>query len=301
MALKQVQRVLAFTAAHFDEDVSLEVLADVARLSPFHLHRKFVAVAGETPKQFTLRIRLSRAAAMLLVNRDESILNIALACGFRSHETFCRMFRRRFGVSPSAYRKQSRIQDPDQAKLHESHVAVAAPCLGLYRYLQSPERSSMSYTITKRTLEPQHALVISKRVKQSEIAQAICEVLPRVFMYAQAAGVAFSGPPITRYVQTGPGLMTIEPGMPVAMLPASAGPDAAEISPITLPGGSVAVTMHMGPYDRLPDAYAAMEQWIESEGLKTAGPPWESYITDPADFPDPKDWKTEVFWPVAEG
>lgn len=301
MALKQVQPVMAFTAAHFDEDVSLDVLADVARLSPFHLHRKFVAVAGETPKQFTLRIRLSRAAAMLLSNRDESILNIALACGFQSHETFCRMFRRFFGVAPSTYRKQSKMHDANLASVHESNVAGTAPCLGLYRYHESPERSPMSYTITKRSLEPQHALVISKRVKQSEIAQAIGEVLPRVFMYAQAAGVAFSGPPITRYIQTGPGLMTIEPGMPVASLPASADPDAAEIMPITLAGGSVAMTTHVGPYDRLPDAYAAMEQWIEAEGLKIAGPPWESYITDPAHVPDPKDWKTEVFWPVSEG
>lgn len=42
-----------------------------------------------------------------------------------------------------------------------------------------------------------------------------------------------------------------------------------------LPGGPAATTVHEGPYD-------------------TAGAPWESYITDPAEYPDPKDWKTEV-------
>jgi AraC family transcriptional regulator len=88
--------------------------------------------------------------------------------------------------------------------------------------------------------------------------------------------------------------------MPVATLPAAANADA-EIVPITLPGGFVAATTHTGPYDRLTEAHAAMQQWIESEGLKIAGPPWESYVTDPADYPDPKDWKTDLFWPVAEG
>ena len=37
---------------------------------------------------------------------------------------------------------------------------------------------------------------------------------------------------------------------------------------------------------------------MESQGLASAGAPWESYITDPTEHPDPKDWKTEVCWPV---
>ena len=71
-----------------------------------------------------------------------------------------------------------------------------------------------------------------------------------------------------------------------------------EIVADTLPGGPVATTTHMGPYDTLTEAYAAIEQWIAAEGLVAAGAPWEAYVTDPGDYPDPKDWKTEVFWPV---
>src|SRR5580692_4715929 len=92
--LKQVQPVLAFAAAHLDEDLSLASLAAQSGLSAFHLHRVFSAAAGETPKQFTLRLRLGRAAAMLLTT-DHSVLDVALACGFQSHEAFCRAFRKR--------------------------------------------------------------------------------------------------------------------------------------------------------------------------------------------------------------
>ena len=53
-----------------------------------------------------------------------------------------------------------------------------------------------------------------------------------------------------------------------------------------------------GPYDKLQDAYAALEEWMGSEGFSPAGAPWESYVTDPAQYPNPADWKTEVFWPV---
>jgi effector-binding domain-containing protein len=66
----------------------------------------------------------------------------------------------------------------------------------------------------------------------------------------------------------------------------------------TLPGGTVASTIHAGTYETLPEAYAALEVWIESHGLQSAGVPWEEYITDPAEHPDPKDWRTEVLWPV---
>ena len=72
----------------------------------------------------------------------------------------------------------------------------------------------------------------------------------------------------------------------------------ADVRADTLPGGFVATTTHAGSYDKLNEAHAAVQQWIEAQGLTPAGAPWESYTTDPADYPDPKDWKTEIFWPV---
>ena len=51
--------------------------------------------------------------------------------------------------------------------------------------------------------------------------------------------------------------------------------------------------------EQFVEAHAAIQQWIEAQGLLAAGPPWETYTTDPADYPDPQDWKTDVFWPLA--
>jgi AraC family transcriptional regulator len=133
-------------------------------------------------------------------------------------------------------------------------------------------------------------------VPQSEIGKAIGEALPLVFAYAQQHGIAPAGAPFARYPEMGPGLMTLDIGIPVAGQPTVAGGD---IKVDTLPGGPAAFTTHMGPYDRLPEAVAALGQWINEQGLTASGGLWESYITDPGQYPDPKDWKTEVFWPVA--
>src|SRR5215472_9971555 len=81
----------------------LRTLAAWAGASPFQLHRAFRAMVGESPKQYTLRLRLERAATRL-VKRDASVLEVALGAGFRSHEVFTRAFSRRFGVTPNAYR-----------------------------------------------------------------------------------------------------------------------------------------------------------------------------------------------------
>jgi AraC family transcriptional regulator len=294
--LKRVQPVLAYAAEHPDQDLSLGALADQAGLSAFHLHRVFSAVAGETPKQFTLRLRLDRAAAMLLTSGD-SVLNVALGCGFQSHEAFTRAFRRRFVMTPSAYRERGLAGTVD-AREHAALVSTVGPCVGLFHTSEDgrSQKNGMAYSISKKEIAPQPVLVVRRRVKPSEIAATLGAVLGHVFLAAQKNGVALSGQPFTRYVEWGPGLLTIEAGLPVA---AHAGASSeGEVRAETLPGGFVASTVHAGSYDKLTEAHAAVQQWIEAEGLRTAGAPWEVYVTDPADYPDPKDWKTEVFWPL---
>jgi len=59
------------------------------------------------------------------------------------------------------------------------------------------------------------------------------------------------------------------------------------------------MAVHGGLYDELPNTYAALERWIEANGLRAGDAPWESYITSPAEDTNPADWRTEVYWPLA--
>lgn len=295
--LKKLQRVIAYTAAHLDEDVSLSALARHAGLSRFHLHRIVSGVTRETPKQLTLRLRLARAAVLLLTS-DDSVLDVALACGFQSHEVFCRAFRRRFGIAPRNYRDRgfAGIVTREQVAGHASLVESVGPCVGLYHFTETKlTRSEMAYSIATKQLQPQPVLVTKRRMKQSEIAMNLGEMFGRVFQFAQQSGLALAGPPFARYLEMGPGLMTVQAGFPVVAAPSAAPEDLAVDA---LPGGLAANTVHTGAYDRLQDAHAAIQQWIEAERLAPSGAPWESYVTDPGQYPDPKDWKTEVYWPV---
>lgn len=209
-ALKQVQPVLAFAAAHLDEDLSLTALADRSGLSAFHLHRVFSAAAGETPKRFTLRLRLARAA-LLLLTRNDSVLNIALSCAFQSHEALCRAFRRRFGMSPDIGRADSEAIQVLRGKRNTRRwLTRVGPCIRLFHSQRSHIDNAMDYSITTKELPPRPVLVVRRQVKPSEIGATLAEVLGRIFQYAQREGAALAGPPLARYLEWGPGLITIE-------------------------------------------------------------------------------------------
>jgi AraC family transcriptional regulator len=300
----RIQPAIAYVLAHLDQDVPLAVLSGEARLSSFYVHRVFRAITGETPKQYTLRLRLSRGAALLLSGND-SVLSVAQHSGFRSHEAFTRAFRRQFGVSPRRYR-ESGLSAGTHALKRRRHATVVqriGPCVGLYHLDRhtSTSRSVMNYSVVRKDLAPQPVLMVRRRIKRTAVAATIGEVLPAIFQYAQQHGIALTDHPLTRYSDMGFGHVTIEPGMRIGD-PGHAvqarGTEGSAVIEETLPGGPAATTVHTGPYDTLSEAYAAVEAWIESHQLEPAGAPWEYYITDPAEFPDPKDWRTEVFWPL---
>ena len=292
----QILPLLGVVRHNLDDDVSLSALALAARRSRFGVHRAFRKVTGETTKRYTSRLRLDRAAAELLLG-DRSILDIALDSGFASHEVFSRAFLRRFGMSPRAYRARglAGAGAREVAALHAAVVRDAGPCIGLH-HLQTVERSvPMSLTVSRKQLEPRPALIIRRKIAATEVAKALGEILPRVYEHAQKRGLPFAGPPFTRYVAMSPGMMTIEAGMPLAVAAEGEG----EIEATTLPGGPAAVALHRGHYDKLAETYAALERWVEAEGLSAGAPPWETYVTDPADKPDPADWETEITYPLA--
>jgi AraC family transcriptional regulator len=151
-------------------------------------------------------------------------------------------------------------------------------------------------SIERRDVAPQHIVFVRLRAARHELASAIGEGLGKAFPYSQRTGLAVAGRPFTRYLATGPGLYSIEVGVPVATGAGGEG----NVEAGTLPGGPVAVAVHAGPYDQLTETYAALERWIEANGFHVGGAPWESYITDPADLPDPADWRTEVYWPLKD-
>jgi len=104
--LTRIIPALVHIQAHLDRDLSLDALADHVGLSKYHFHELFQRATGETPKAYVERLRLEWAAVQLRIRRRVAIVDVALECGYRNHETFSRAFRGRFLTSPREYRKE---------------------------------------------------------------------------------------------------------------------------------------------------------------------------------------------------
>lgn len=103
--LARIHRVQDHIERHLAEELRLEDLARVACFSPFHFHRVYAAATGETVREFVLRLRLERAASVLLRHPGRSVTEIALDCGFGGSAAFARAFRAAWGTTATAFRK----------------------------------------------------------------------------------------------------------------------------------------------------------------------------------------------------
>jgi AraC family transcriptional regulator len=103
LSIQSVKTCLEFITENLHNDLHLSEIASVVRLSPFHFARLFKAATGNSPYQYLLDQRLRRAKEFLK-SGSLPIAEIAAQTGFPSHTHFSRAFRKREGVSPTAWR-----------------------------------------------------------------------------------------------------------------------------------------------------------------------------------------------------
>lgn len=104
---KRIYASMNYISKNIEREVTLSEIADVASFSPFHFHRIFKAVVGENVAEFTRRIRVELAANRLLANLHTDVTSIALSCGFSSSQNFAKIFRQKYNITPTQYRKKN--------------------------------------------------------------------------------------------------------------------------------------------------------------------------------------------------
>src|SRR4051794_6449770 len=100
----RLRRIKELVHAKMEDDLSLDEMAQSVGLSTAHFARMFRKSTGETPHQFVLRQRIERAKAMLRAP-GARVLDVAVACGFKTQQHFAQVFCDACGVSPTQYRQ----------------------------------------------------------------------------------------------------------------------------------------------------------------------------------------------------
>lgn len=110
MYIQDIAIVINYIEEHLCDALSLDQVAQIIYISPYHLHRVFHAMTGITIGEYIRKRRLSEAAVQLQ-NNDKTILEIALEHQFTSQEAFTRSFKQTFDVTPANYRKTWKSQN----------------------------------------------------------------------------------------------------------------------------------------------------------------------------------------------
>ncbi len=103
LPIRQLRKVEDYTREHLAEDISVEALAELVELSPFHFSRVFKQATGTSPLQFVTRERITRAQ-QLIRETSRSLIEIALEVRYTSPSSFSKVFRRITGVTPTEFR-----------------------------------------------------------------------------------------------------------------------------------------------------------------------------------------------------
>ena len=122
----RLRRIKELVDAKMEGDLSLEEMAQSVGLSTAHFARMFRKSTGGTPHQFVLRQRLERAKGMLRAP-DARVLDVALACGFKTQQHFAQVFRGVWGVSPTEYRQEllgSEATGASEARSEDTRLQV---------------------------------------------------------------------------------------------------------------------------------------------------------------------------------
>ncbi|MDR0390542.1 MAG: AraC family transcriptional regulator [Planctomycetaceae bacterium] len=107
--LNEMEVVINYILAHYNEKITLDKLASLVFLSPRQFERRFQEIFCLSPSNFILKIRI-RKAIRCLIDSDDSITQIALSCGFYDNSYFTRQFKKITKMSPIQFRKKYALQ-----------------------------------------------------------------------------------------------------------------------------------------------------------------------------------------------
>lgn len=102
----RINRVFEFIDKNLEQNLSLNMLSKIAFFSPFHFHRVFKFVTGETLNEYVTRLRIEKSALDLL-HKNITLTHIAHKYGFGDNSSYSKAFKKYFGVSPTQFKKEN--------------------------------------------------------------------------------------------------------------------------------------------------------------------------------------------------
>ena len=265
----RIEKSIVYIDQNLSSALDLDAVAQAAGFSSFHFHRIFTALTGENPQNFINRLRLERAANLLVKSPSLSITEVAFSTGFSSSSAFARSFKKYYGITASDYLR--RVFGGEQPLAWAAMRPVPTPKTGFSLpaiVVRRMPRLHLAYFVGQKGYEP----------------SSVKDVWIKMFRWAGSRGL-----PVTP-----PNLVAISFDDPEITPPAKCRYYACLRVPDTLTGDSAACFYDLPEHecavcrlaceaDQIQPAYRAIyRDWLPDSGFLLADlPPYEVYYNAP--------------------
>lgn len=289
---KRLLRALEFIRANLDREFTLEELASAACFSPFHFHRVFTGMTGETVAALVRRLKLERAAQRL-IEGSEPVLVIALRTGYDSNQAFTRAFSAAFGEPPSRFRELRKavphLSAPSGYHYNpESVVEVFNPVRKGDRTMDAKTVELMPLKVLcMRHVGPYHLIGGAFEKLDAEVGRAGIDV-----GRSQWLAIYHDDPDsVPQEKLRSDACVTVEE-FPVL-------PGGSPLVPFEIPGGLYATSRLIGPYSGIPRAWMDLVAWMPANGLRPrCAPCFEIYVKGHESTSDESEFVTDLYEPA---
>jgi AraC family transcriptional regulator len=277
-----------------DRRLSLDELAGQAGFSPYHFHRIFSGMLGESVAGHIRRLRLERAAVRLKTTRL-SVIEIAHEAGYGTHESFTRAFRAAFDTSPQGFRRRHRpvLQLAAASDIHFTRTGrPRTPA----RLITTAAGDDVAPTVHIHELDSMRVAFVRHVGPYRDVGRAWDRLLTVLGKdgclggESRFFGICHDDPDVTR-----PAAVRYDACANVDASFAAQG----DIGVQTIAGGRYATLTHIGPYTRLAASYRRLfGGWLPQSGERLRPLPClEQYLNSP-ESTDPADLLVDIHAPL---
>jgi len=282
----RIDRVLQYIEANLTNQISLTEVANVSYFSPYHLHRIFSAIMGETVNDYIVRRRLEKAVNILIFKTQLPITQVALDCGFSSSANFSKAVKLYFGFSPTEIRNPDKIKDSKIGKIYSKYGKVFCPA-DLYpsritnEVTKSPNLEDTNMKVEVRDFDSRRVCILAS--KRGYEPESIYTAWDKLIDWAASNGITQDAQQRFAFAYDNP---TITPADKCRYDAAIVIGSNIEVNPpfttSEIPKGKYAVLYFKGiPEDTIKAQLGLYSDWLPNSGFEPDNfPMLEHYLND---------------------
>ncbi|CAL2105245.1 AraC family transcriptional regulator [Tenacibaculum sp. 190524A02b] len=275
----RINKALLFIDENLQTKLLLDNVAKEACYSPYHFHRLFTAVVGETFTNYIQRKRIERAAIFLLKNKPVTISEIAEVVGFTNVSSFSRSFKKYYGVSPKELKEST---EDKFSKICITESKKGQITITLEKYISNIDNHlnfiTMNASVKIETINAIEVAYISHIGNPEKLG----DTFDKLIKWAYPKGLMTDTTKMATIYHDSPKITTLDKmRMSACIVLEKALKTDGEVGLRTIPAGKYAIASYEITIDKFEKAWEAVFVWLSQKGFKVrVAEPFEIYHND---------------------